>query len=122
MCVLGSTTTALTGESGSGAAPPKPVQSVHEVPAFVVCHTWPGPAVKPITVTYAVLPVGSEESMATAEIGNWVGLMLLPPGPFRGTFLKVELTPDTAVAFVVTQALPPMGVVGVFGPKPSVRP
>ena len=61
----GYTTTAFAGESGRLA-----VKSVQVEPAFVVFHTWPVPPVKPITVTYAVLPVASEESTATPEIGN----------------------------------------------------
>jgi hypothetical protein len=58
--------------------------------------------------------------MATLEIGTSLGLMLLPPGPFKVVLLKVELTPETAVAFVVTQTLPPTGVEREFGPGPSV--
>src|SRR5579863_2619322 len=58
-------TTAFTGESGRLA-----VKSVHVAPAFVVFHTCPAPPVKPITVTYAVLPVASERSVVTLEIGN----------------------------------------------------
>ena len=45
------------------------VKSVQLAPEFVVFHTCPGPPVKPITVTYAVPPEASEESIATPEIG-----------------------------------------------------
>src|SRR5579863_10475736 len=119
MCAVGSTTTAFTGESGS-ATVETPVKSVQLAPALVVCQTCPGPPVKPITVTYAVLPVASDASIATAETGNWLGLMLLPPGPFSVSFIKVDVVPDTAMALVVTQIFPPIGVVRLFGPGPSV--
>ena len=58
--------------------------------------------------------------MATLEIGNWLGLILLPAGPFSVTFVKVEPVPETAPAFVVTHTLPPTGVDRLLGPGPSV--
>ncbi len=67
-----------------------------------------------------MLPVGSEVSIATLEIGNWLGLMLLPLGPFSVTLANVELVPETAVALVVTQTFPPTGELKSLGPGPSV--
>src|ERR1700686_1509346 len=119
MCRAGSIPTAFRGESGRAFAD-APVKSIQFEPAFVCAHTCPDPPVKPITVTYAVLPLASDVSMATAEIGNWLGLMLPPPGPLSVTMEKVETVPETAVAFVVTQTFPPMGADESFGPGPSV--
>src|SRR5208282_4325777 len=119
MWPIGSITTAFAGESGRAPAP-LPVKSTQFAPAFVVCQTCPGPPVKPITVTYAVLPVASELSIATLEIGNSLPLMLFPPGPFKVTLAKLEATPETGIAFVVTQTFPPMGEARLLGPGPSV--
>src|SRR4029077_3198915 len=97
--------TALAGASGRlfGAVP---VKSVHDAPALLVFHTWE--TWKPMIVTYAVLPVASEVSIATPEIGKPPGLIV----PERSSQL-----PGPALALAVTQICPPLGS---SGPRPSV--
>jgi len=68
------------------------VKSVQLTPALVVfhtCDTW-----KPMIVTYAVLPVASEVSIATPETGKLPGLI----APVRS-----NQVPDPPLALVVTQ-------------------
>src|SRR5579872_3784917 len=45
---------------------------------------------------------------------------MVPLGPFAVTSVNVEVTPDIAAAFVVTQTWPPEGTGGPLGPAPSV--
>src|ERR1039457_5767697 len=79
------------------------VQSVQLAPAFAVFHTCevgnPG-VLNPMIPTYAVLPVASDESIATVEIAYPFGFTFWVA--FSVTFV-IKLTP----ASVVTHTSPP---------------
>jgi hypothetical protein len=104
-----STSNAFTGASGNSVAP-VPVQSVQLAPAFVVFHTcdagYAG-VLNPMIPAYAVLPLVSDESIATEEIAYPFGFT------FPVTFV-IKLTP----ALVVTHTSPPGAP--LIGPYPSV--
>src|ERR1035441_176159 len=111
--VPASTSPAFTGASGT-AAEPVPVQSVQLAPAFAVFHTCevgnPG-VLNPMIPTYAVLPVASDESIATVEIAYPFGFTFWVA--FSVTFV-IKLTP----ASDVTHPSPPGAP--LRGPYPLV--
>src|ERR1700694_5530613 len=92
--------TSLTTTSGT-LVPPVPLMSVHDVPLFVVCQTWPTPSA-PIVTHASMVLVGLT---ATPEIQASPGTRAvgLNTGKPADTFVQVAPVP---VALLLRQTAP----------------